>query len=495
LKDAETRARVDEKGRVQIGVARPLPDTIAVESETPRFIAQSAGAGRVRLHLSNVVLAEGETLRVYGRDGQAIAFGRELIAPDGGLWTPSVEGDVIAVERSGGAAYTADSILHEYAQRTPRVETTECFQDGSCHTYGDRDALSGSVAQLRYVSNGNAYICSGGLINGGDGAPPMLLTANHCISTTAEAFSLEARWDFTTTSCWGDVRQGTRTYGAQLLATSAATDVTLLQPTSIPGGRWFMGWTTAAQAQGTKLTRLSHPYIEEFAFIAPQFYSTTTVDNGFGACVNAGRPQYIYSRRAVGGVAGGSSGSPVIIDGGYIVGQLLGACPGGLSECSSAVGIVDGALAQSYPLLKPFIDADAAPEPCSACAASATTACLLGNRFKVDVQWRNAFFQPPTSGTARVVRYAENKPEVHPSLGPLTESAYFEMFAPARVELVVKMLSGVGINNKYWIYSAGLTNNEYWITVTDTKTCAKWERYNAHGNFGNIIDLNAFPLP
>jgi len=68
-------------------------------------------------------------------------------------------------------------------------------------------------------------------------------------------------------------------------------------------------------------------------------------------------------------------------------------------------------------------------------------------------------------------------------------------FAPKRVETVVKVFKGVGINDKYWVFAAGLTNNEYWVTVTDTQTCKTWERYNPHGQFGNLVDFEAFPFP
>jgi hypothetical protein len=115
----------------------------------------------------------------------------------------------------------------------------------------------------------------------------------------------------------------------------------------------------------------------------------------------------------------------------------------------------------------------------------------------VELRWQNQFASPVTSGTGAVIRYAENKPEIHPTLGPLSEAAYFSMFpqAPARVEVVVKVLSGVSINNKFWVFATGLTNNEYWVKVTDTKTCLTWERYNAHGQFGNLTDFAAFSFP
>ncbi len=56
------------------------------------------------------------------------------------------------------------------------------------------------------------------------------------------------------------------------------------------------------------------------------------------------------------------------------------------------------------------------------------------------------------------------------------------------------MFKGVGINDQCRVTAAGLTNNEYWITITDTETCRTWERANPHNQYNIISDQRAFPL-
>lgn len=134
---------------------------------------------------------------------------------------------------------------------------------------------------------------------------------------------------------------------------------------------------------------------------------------------------------------------------------------------------------------------------CSACTPGPNTACLLGNRFRVTLDWTNFFANPPFSGKGHPIAYAENLPDVDPVLGPLSEVAYFSMYdwAPTAVESIVRMIKGVNINNMYWVYVTGFSNNQYTVTVTDTRTCATWTRTNPSGTFPIITDLSAFPLP
>lgn len=468
-----------------VGTVRYLPSTERISEEIRTF--RSVGATRVRLHLKT---ASG-VLWVAGADGKAIAFGDELKSPDGDLWTPSVAGDTISIQTSGGVSSFVDAIGH----LQPAEDSTACFKSASCASFPDKTTLSAAVGQMTFQRGLSLYVCTGGLINSESGGL-YFLTANHCVSTASEAASLEVQWDATDSFCGANdaATRVKRTNGATLVTTSATSDMTLLRLSSIPAGRWFLGWDPNPPATGTVLRRISHPLADSGQVFA-QIYSTTNVYSGTQICSRT-RPQFIYSTVLDGGAAGGSSGSPVIIDGGYIVGQLYGGCGATPDDgCSSGIKAIDGAFAASYPLLEPFLRP--AVTTCSACAIDANTACVLNNRFKVTLRWRNAFANPVTTGVGTSIRYAENTAEVNPTFGPLSETVYFSMFpfAPKRVETVVKVFKGVGINDKYWVFAAGLTNNEYWVTVTDTQTCKTWERYNPHGQFGNLVDFEAFPFP
>jgi len=480
----------------RIGIVRNLPlpyrsDARRSHSAEPSVVVfRSSGASRIRLHLTDVKLADRNRISVIGSDGYAVDFGAELVGPEGDIWTPSVAGDTIALSFHDTANFVVSDLGHIFGISNT---STACLTDVSCSSFSDRETFSKSIAQLTFFRGNAAYVCSGGLINGPEG-DRLFLTANHCISTQSEASSLELAWDLRTTSCANSsVTSVKRTNGATLVVGSASTDVSLLRLGSLPSGRWLMGWDTARPTSGTTLYRISHPYDDALGLF-PQVYSATIVSETTTGCTALARPNFLYSLRSTGGTAGGSSGAPVITEGGYIVGQLYGLC--GLDPqdgCSSSSKAVDGALGQSYPLLQPFLKPQTTQ--CGACAPGANTGCLLGNRFKVTLTWKD--LSANLAGAGGVIRYAENTAEVDPQFGPMSESVFFSMysFAPRSIEVLVRMISGRTINDKYWVFVTGFTGAEYTVSVQDTRTCASWQRTIASGATDVTKDFNAFPFP
>ncbi len=79
---------------------------------------------------------------------------------------------------------------------------------------------------------------------------------------------------------------------------------------------------------------------------------------------------------------------------------------------------------------------------------------------------------------------------------PLTEdSGAFTFFDPANVELLVKVLDGCAISQRYWVFVAGLTDVGVTVTVTDTET-GEQQIYNSTLGvpFAPILDTDAFAL-
>lgn len=123
------------------------------------------------------------------------------------------------------------------------------------------------------------------------------------------------------------------------------------------------------------------------------------------------------------------------------------------------------------------------PSPQSGvCTPTSTTACVLGGRFKIEVQWtdfqavtRNAFVA--SAGTS--------------------DTALFYWTNPNNWELLIKGINACSLNNKFWIYFAAATNVGYRVTVTDTQTGAAPKVYtNAVGNLAQATnDINAFNCP
>ncbi len=105
---------------------------------------------------------------------------------------------------------------------------------------------------------------------------------------------------------------------------------------------------------------------------------------------------------------------------------------------------------------------DASQQLSTACVADATTLCLRGGRFAVRAEWATS---AGTQGLGRAV--------------PLTsDTGYFWFFDPANVEVVLKVLDGCSLNQRYWVFAGGLTDVYVRLTVRDTLTGAQWVREN-----------------
>ena len=123
-----------------------------------------------------------------------------------------------------------------------------------------------------------------------------------------------------------------------------------------------------------------------------------------------------------------------------------------------------------------FVDA----QPTS-CSANSHTLCLDQTRFAVTASFTDTPQGLPVQATAV----------------PLTaDTGYFWFFDPANVELVVKVLDGCAVNDRFWAFAGGLTNVNVLLQVTDTRTGETKPYSNALGTaFQPIQDSSAFPCP
>lgn len=113
-----------------------------------------------------------------------------------------------------------------------------------------------------------------------------------------------------------------------------------------------------------------------------------------------------------------------------------------------------------------------------ACQTGAGFLCLNNGRFQVSANW-----QKPTgeSGAATAIKLTD-------------DSGYFWFFDASNIEMVVKVLNGCGLNNAYWVFSAGLTNVQVNWLVTDTLTGATFLGTNNQGTaFVPVQETQAFP--
>jgi hypothetical protein len=77
---------------------------------------------------------------------------------------------------------------------------------------------------------------------------------------------------------------------------------------------------------------------------------------------------------------------------------------------------------------------------------------------------------------------------------PLTdESGYFTFFGPSNVELVAKVLNGCPVNQRYWVFLAGLTNVGVTVEVEDTVTGQRETYVNPERRvFQPVLDTSRF---
>ncbi|MEM7479997.1 MAG: hypothetical protein AAF481_02390 [Acidobacteriota bacterium] len=115
-------------------------------------------------------------------------------------------------------------------------------------------------------------------------------------------------------------------------------------------------------------------------------------------------------------------------------------------------------------------------QPLGACGEGDANLCLLDERFRVEVDWRNQRNGDEGVGTA--IPFSD-------------ESGFFWFFNAANVELVVKMIDGRPVTGRFWVFYGALSDVEYRITVTDMETGATAEYLNPPGNICGRGDTEA----
>ncbi|HVS63203.1 MAG TPA: Calx-beta domain-containing protein [Thermoanaerobaculia bacterium] len=119
-----------------------------------------------------------------------------------------------------------------------------------------------------------------------------------------------------------------------------------------------------------------------------------------------------------------------------------------------------------------LVDAEDGP-----CVSDTQRLCLNGGRFVVRTQ-----FAAPEAGlaAARSVELTD-------------DSGYFTFFDESNVESVIKVLAACGVNDRYWVFAAGLTNVEVRLSVVDTAAAEARIYVNPQGtSFLPIQDTSAF---
>jgi hypothetical protein len=106
-----------------------------------------------------------------------------------------------------------------------------------------------------------------------------------------------------------------------------------------------------------------------------------------------------------------------------------------------------------------------------------TLLLLRQGRFRVRADWNAPGFG---QGSAQAVSLTD-------------ESGYFTFFGPTNVELIAKVLNGCPVNERYWVFVAGMTNVGVTVHVEDTLTGHQETYTNPLGRvFQSVIDTSSF---
>jgi len=331
-----------------------------------RFVA--TGAQGLRLGVRVESLPAGSRLAFYGTQGPVHtidAAGLHALMQrnlDGGAqapaarlyWSPGVAGEQVTLvielpaQADTQAVRLSVPLLSHLTiapgQEPPLAKASagSCEMDVACSPeYVEQGR---SVARLRFVqSDGNAYLCSGTLMNDmASSGTPYLLTAHHCISDQATASSLSTDWLLRAATCGSATPTpgyAQRTGGATLLYTSTASDTTLVRLNdSVPPGVVYAGsYFGTGAVPGTAISDVHHPEgdLQKISLGQLSGYSICTANQCLSTDRSIGTFYAVQWQQGV--VEPGSSGSGAFVTLGqhrYLIGQLFG----GTSSCASPRG-------------------------------------------------------------------------------------------------------------------------------------------------------------
>jgi hypothetical protein len=383
----------DKRQPLAIGVARSVDDAIplaelswqstAAGARVARVDIRSPGAAALRVALDTTGLPPGIGLRFAGTDG--VAFDAQP-ARRGILWSPTLHGDVAAIEIEapanvalGDAKLAVPRLSHIVvdgadlvAPAGPIARATGIGTAGSCNidvaciapTNPAAAELAKSVAKLSFVGeDGRTFLCTGTLLaDTVRSNTPYFLTANHCITSAAVAQTINTYWFYDAATCNSKLAPPfiQLTGGGALLGRSPDYDWTVVRLNEAPpAGTMFAAWRAEPMATGTTVITIHHPSGDLAKYSKGQVTndSTAIVDD----LVHGSFSEIVWSE---GVTEGGSSGGAIAT---VAPSGTFYEVRGGLYEGSSACGSLFSHLPDYYshlaatlPVMRQYLTPNAA---------------------------------------------------------------------------------------------------------------------------------------
>ncbi|MEV4536956.1 serine protease [Asanoa sp. NPDC049518] len=343
---------IDAVGRQQVGALESVDSLLGYRSEGTTQTFSYPGAEYVKVHFDELAMLPGDYVTVadparsevhrIDSDPLDVVGGllgsRAEAAGDGaGRWAMSVTGDTavvtlhraipdpLGVREAAGLGVRVDKVARgftdaeqEKADAADRAltengrEESVCgsneARDAVCYKSADPTAYKKSKAVARLLINGTE-LCTGWRL----GTTNRMLTNNHCMVTSSDAYDTEVWFDYQCTKCGGHaVFKATKVWGDKVLSTNRNLDYTLFTVENFAQVQKF-GYLTI---ETTRPTRGSEVYIPQHPGGDPGMIAMgSDKDNGGICAVNDPAYDGYTTDSDVSyycDTAGGSSGSPVI---------------------------------------------------------------------------------------------------------------------------------------------------------------------------------------
>jgi trypsin-like peptidase len=362
------------KGRYQIGLGRTFDQPITLSSASSNEWVTTSNGARVwsaqvtsegalgaRLHIENLSLPAGASLRVYdptnSNAGSHVITSQD-VPPERDLWTETVFSQDVVLECSVPAGVdpalvsfriTELSHIFQMPVLQPNLKEGTCHNDVTCFPAYATEASG--VARITFIDSGNSYLCTGCLLSSSaNPGTDYFLTAHHCIPSQTLASTMECFWFYQTSTCNGtppSIDSVPHTSGGgDLLATAVGSDFTFLRlKQAPPGGAAHLSWSTAAPGTGEALVGIHHPTGSYKRISFGKFFDS---DDSFWAV-----------QWSSGVTEPGSSGSPLLNANHQVIGQLNGGFNGPGSSCPNPTAPDQyGRFDVSYQSLKQWLGND-----------------------------------------------------------------------------------------------------------------------------------------
>lgn len=238
------------------------------------------------------------------------------------------------------AKFPGELIIGSVSQAYVNLDAVATTRIGiNCPQGADWQDVKNSVCLMTFSDSKNSYYCTGALINNvEEDGTPYFLTANHCISTDAEAGTLVTYFGYENSTCSSSDASKKKTLaGATLKSANSYSDFSLLLLKEYPSSDYnafYAGWNVGGDlpASGVAIhhpegtpkciaidnnTVKSYPYSTSWVDESGKVISTTSANTHWLVVFSAGDTE------------AGSSGSPLFDQDKRVVGQLHG---GGDSE-------------------------------------------------------------------------------------------------------------------------------------------------------------------